>query len=110
LGGKITMPHQHQELFLAKVKAIAKGPHAPLLNELIFILSNPLNNCPNGPNDGPLGALRKIIHHVYLDFKDNQEHGSGCTFAHTCLSSRQHGCALAGSGKAKVLQFRAKTG
>jgi hypothetical protein len=104
------MYQQPPELYLAKVKAIAKGPHASMLNELIFILSNPLNNCPLGPHDGPLGALEKIIHHVYLDFKDNVERGVGCTYAPTCVSSQRHGCALDGFGRAKVLQFKSRAG
>ena len=65
------MHHQSQELFLAKVKAIVKGPHASMLNELIFILGNPLNNCRNGPDDGPMGALRQIIHYIYQNFTDD---------------------------------------
>jgi hypothetical protein len=104
------MHHQPSELFMAKVKAIAQGQQASMLNELIFILGNPLNNCPNGPHDGPLDALRQIIHHVYLDFKDNLEQGSGCTYAYTCVSSQKHGCTPNGSGRAKVLQFKSKTG
>jgi len=104
------MHHPPQELFLAKVKAIAKGPHGPMLKELIFILGNPLNSCPLGPHDGPLGALQKIIHHVYLDFKDDLERGLGCTYAYTCVSSQAHGCALHGLGMAKVIPFKSRTG
>lgn len=103
------MHHQPQELFLAKVKAVAKGPHASMLNELIFILGNPLKNCRNGPDDGPLGALRQIIHYIYLNFTDDLERGLGCTYARTCVSSQEHGCAINDLGGAKVLQFRCKT-
>jgi hypothetical protein len=104
------MHHQPPELFLAKVKAIAKGPHASMLNELIFILGNPLNNCPNGPDDGPLGALRQIIHYIYLNFTDELERDLGCIYAHTCVSSQKHGCAINGRGVAKVLQFSSRFG
>jgi hypothetical protein len=100
------MYHQSQELFLAKVKAIAKGPHASMLNELLFILGNPLNNCPNGADDGPMGALRQIIHYIYLNFTDDLERGLGCTYAQTCVSSQKHGCAINSRGAAKILQFR----
>jgi hypothetical protein len=96
-------------MYLAKVQAIAKDPHVPMFNELIFILDNPLSKCPNGPHDGPLEAPGEIIHHVYLDVKDNLEQGVGCTYAHTCVSSQKHGCTLDGFGRATVLQFKAKT-
>ena len=104
------MQEQPPELFLAKVKAIAKGPHAPMFNELIFLLGNPLSKCPNGPHDGALGALGEIIHHVYQVLRDDLDQGAGCTFAHTCVSSKKQGCTLDGCGRAKVLQFKAKTG
>lgn len=100
------MHHQSQELFLARVKAIAKGPHASMLNELIFILANPLNNCRNGPDDGPLGALQQIIHYIYQNFTDDLEQDSGCTHAPTYVSSQELDCAVNGGGVAKVLQFR----
>jgi len=103
------MDNQPQELFLAKVRAIAKGPHASMLNELIFILGNPLKNCPNRPDNGPLGALRQIIHYIYQNFTDDLERGLGCTYARTCVSSQEHGCASNGLEVAKVLQFRCKT-
>jgi len=81
-----------------------------MLHELIFILGNPLHNCPHGPNDGPLGALREIIHHIYLDIKDNRERGSGCAYVQTCISAPEQGCALGDPGGAKVLQFKSRTG
>jgi hypothetical protein len=104
------MHHQSQELFLAKVKAIVKGPHASMLNELIFILDNPVNNCRNGPDDGPMGALRQIIHYIYQNFTDDMDRGLGCTYARTCLSAQEHGCTINGPGVAKVLQFRSRLG
>ena len=104
------MHHQSQELFLAKVKAIAKGPHGSMLNELIFILGNPLNNCRNGPENGPVGALRQIIHYIYQNFTDDMERGSGCTYAHTCVAAQEHGCTINGPEVAKVLQFRSRLG
>jgi hypothetical protein len=104
------MHHQSQELLLAKVKAVAKGQHASMLNELIFILDNPVNNCRNGPDDGPIGALRQIIHHIYQTFTDDKARGLGCAYAHTCVSAQEHGCSMNGPGLAKVLQFRSRLG
>lgn len=104
------MAHPPQELFLAKVKAIAKGPHASMLNELIFILANPLNNCRNGPENGPLGALGQIIHYIYVNFTDDLKRGLGCTDARTCPPSRKQGCTVHGQGVAKVLPFRSRAG
>jgi hypothetical protein len=104
------MSYQEQELYFAKIKAIAKGVHGPLLAELIYILDNPAPNCPNGLNDGPLGALRQIIHHVYLDFKDSLEQGLACPYTRTCVSARGQDCSLPGAGKAKILPFKCRSG
>jgi hypothetical protein len=96
------------KLLLAKVKAIGRGPHAAMLDELLFILSNPVVSCPHGPTDGPLGALSQIIHSVYVDYQANLNRRRGCSYSRTCLSAPRLGCQIDDLSQDKVIQFRRK--
>jgi hypothetical protein len=98
-----------RDLLVAKVKAVARGPQAQMLNHLLYILGQPLENCPVGFSDGPLKVLREVLATIYEDFKDLMVKGGGCPYALTCRLAASYGCGPRTASKAAVLAFRYKS-